>query len=367
MRRPARPRDSPGGPPAAPRSRSSARPPAWPCSSASVVVLARLLAPRDYGLLAMVLVVVGIGEIFRDFGLTNAVLRAPTLTQAEQRGLFWVSTAIGLGLTAVVFAAAPLVAAVFGQPPLTAMTRVLSSTFLINGLSAQYRADLIRRLRFGRVALADVAGQAVGLGVAIALAAGGAGRFALVAQQLVQLTVVLVLVAVFAGWLPGVPRRHSGVGRLPPPRLESRGDDARLLHRQQHRHDHHRPALPVGRPRPLQPCLPAAHDAVEPAARAGHRRRPAGVRPARRRPRPLGRIPQARTAGLRLHRRPGHGGRRRRVRPDRGGPARVRTGPASRRSSRCSRSPRRARRWPTSVSGSTSRAGWPRSCSATPS
>lgn len=181
---------------------------------ASVVVLARLLAPRDYGLLAMVLVVVGIGEIFRDFGLTNAVLRAPTLTQVEQRGLFWVSTAIGLGLTALVFVAAPLVAAVFGQPPLTAMTRVLSLTFLINGLSAQYRADLVRRLRFGRVALADVAGQAVGLAVAIALAAGGTGRFALVAQQLVQLTVVLALVALFAGWLPGLPRRHSGVGRF---------------------------------------------------------------------------------------------------------------------------------------------------------
>ena len=180
----------------------------------AVVVLARLLAPRDYGLLAMVLVVVGIGEIFRDFGLTNAVLRAPVITPAEQRGLFWVSTAIGFGLSVIVFAGAPLVAAVFGQPPLVAMTRVLSLTFLINGLAAQYRADLTRRLRYAQLAISDVAGQAAGLGVAIALAADGAGRWALVVQQLVALTTMLVLVAAFAGWWPGLPRRRSGVGHF---------------------------------------------------------------------------------------------------------------------------------------------------------
>lgn len=181
---------------------------------AAVVVLARLLAPRDYGLLAMVLVVVGIGEIFRDFGLTNAVLRAPVITAAEQRGLFWVSTAIGLGLSVLVFASAPLVAMIFGQPALVAMTRVLSLTFVVNGLATQYRADLTRRLRYVQLAISDVAGQAAGLCVAIGLAADGAGRWALVAQQLVGLTTVLVLVAVFAGWWPGLPRRGSGVGHF---------------------------------------------------------------------------------------------------------------------------------------------------------
>ncbi len=179
---------------------------------ASVVVLARLLVPRDYGLIAEVLVVVGVGEIFRDFGLTNAVVQARSVSRQQLQALFWISTGIGAALSVLVFAAAPLVATLFGQPDLLNMTRVLALTFTLNGLAAQYRAHLTRELRFGRLAVADVSGQAVGLAVAITLAALGAGRWALVAQQLSQLGVVLALVAVFAGWLPGRPARGAAVG-----------------------------------------------------------------------------------------------------------------------------------------------------------
>jgi O-antigen/teichoic acid export membrane protein len=181
---------------------------------ASVVVLARLLLPRDYGLVAEVLVIVGIGEIFRDFGLTNAVVQAPSLSLRQQRGVFWISTGIGVVLSGLVFLAAPLVADLFGQPDLRSMTQVLALTFTINGLAAQYRAHLTRELRFARLALSDVLGQGVGLTVAIVLAALGAGRWALVAQQLSQLTTVLVLVVAFSGWLPGRPRRNSDIGRF---------------------------------------------------------------------------------------------------------------------------------------------------------
>ena len=110
--------------------------------TATVAVLARLLDPHDYGLLAMVLVIVGIGEIFRDFGLSNAAIQAKTLKSVEQRdALFWVNSVIGLVLTAIVFAGAPLAAWAFGQPNLLHITQVLAFTFIINGLATQYRAD----------------------------------------------------------------------------------------------------------------------------------------------------------------------------------------------------------------------------------
>ena len=66
---------------------------------AGVVVLARLLRPHDYGLLAVVVVVVGIGEIFRDFGLSNAAIQARTLSTAQRDVLLWVNAAIGVVLT----------------------------------------------------------------------------------------------------------------------------------------------------------------------------------------------------------------------------------------------------------------------------
>ena len=64
----------------------------------SVVVLARLLSPHDYGLMAMVVVIVGVGEIFRDFGLSSAAVQAKELSVAQRDNLFWINTGIGATL-----------------------------------------------------------------------------------------------------------------------------------------------------------------------------------------------------------------------------------------------------------------------------
>lgn len=178
----------------------------------SVVVLARLLTPSDYGLFAIVLVVVGVGEIFRDFGLSTAAIRAPSLTTDQRDTLAWVNAGVGALLTVIVFSGAGLVAAVFGRRELVGMTHVLCLTFLVNGLATQYRADLTRRMRFGRLVAADTIGQAVGLTVAITAAAAlHAGYWALVAQQLTQVTVAFVVLGLGAGWLPGRPRRSADI------------------------------------------------------------------------------------------------------------------------------------------------------------
>ena len=179
---------------------------------ASVVILARLLSPRDYGLYTTVLIVVGVGEIFRDFGLSSAAIQAAVLTRLQRDNLFWVNTGLGVVLAALTFVAAPGIAALFDQPSLTTITRVLALTFVINGLATQFRADLNRRLKFGRLAVTNLCGQAVGLVVAIAAAAAGARYWALVASQLAQVSVVLVLVVVFARWLPRRPRRGVPLG-----------------------------------------------------------------------------------------------------------------------------------------------------------
>src|SRR4051794_29638537 len=109
---------------------------------ASVTVLARLLGPEDYGLLAVGLIVVGIGEVFRDMGLSTAAIRAPELTVPQRDGLFWLNSAAGLILAVLALVAAGPVAAAFGQPELESIVRILSLTFVLNGLTAQFRAGL---------------------------------------------------------------------------------------------------------------------------------------------------------------------------------------------------------------------------------
>lgn len=180
----------------------------------SVVILARLIGPAAYGLVAMVTAVVGFADVFRDFGLSSAAIQAPSLSRDEQVNLFWVNTALGAVLALVAIVAAPLIAALYGHPELTTITMALAANFLFNGLATQYRADLNRRMRFGQLAIADVLGPATGLAVAVGLALSGAGYWALVAQQITQVGVMLMVVVIVARWLPGLPRRGASVSRF---------------------------------------------------------------------------------------------------------------------------------------------------------
>lgn len=175
----------------------------------SVVVLARILSPHDYGLLAIVVVLIGLGEIFRDFGLTSAAIQAPELSRGQRDNLFWVNTLIGVGLSGVMFCVSWPLAALMDEPDLLGMTQWLSLTFILNGLATQYRASLMRDLRLRAIAISDVAASAIALAVAVAAALAGFGFWALVIQQLTN-GLVLLVGAVFVGrWMPRLySRRH---------------------------------------------------------------------------------------------------------------------------------------------------------------
>ncbi|ALE05153.1 hypothetical protein AL755_06115 [Arthrobacter sp. ERGS1:01] len=181
---------------------------------ASVIVLARILSPADYGLLAMVAAIMGVADLFRDFGLSSAAVQAKTLSTHQRDNLFWLNTALGLVLTIIIFLAAPLVADIYHQPALIPITHALSLSFLINGISTQYRADLNRHLKFSRLALVDIIAAAVALGAAITAATLGAGYWSLVVQQLVLAGVMMTLVMVAAKWLPRRPRNVSMNGMI---------------------------------------------------------------------------------------------------------------------------------------------------------
>lgn len=180
----------------------------------SVVVLSRLLSPRDYGLLAMVMVVVAFGEVFRDFGLSQAAVRAPHLSRSQRDALFLANTGIGAGFAVLLFAFAPLVATWFGQPELLPMSRALAVVFLLNGLTAQYKADLTRAMRFRQLVSSDIGGQVVGLVAAVGLALWGAGYWALVGQQVTVGVTTLLMAAWQCHWLPRWPEKGTRIGGM---------------------------------------------------------------------------------------------------------------------------------------------------------
>lgn len=177
-----------------------------------IVVLARLLTPDDYGVLAMVLAIIGVGEVFRDFGLSSAAVQAKTVSRAQQSNLFWLNSGIGLVMAGLVCAFAGPIAAFYGDERLQLVAIVLSSTFVLNGVATQFRARLNRDLRFVRLSIAEIAAQVGSLGVGIWMAVAGYGYWALVGQQVSLALVQAVIVAASAGWWPGLPRRAAEMG-----------------------------------------------------------------------------------------------------------------------------------------------------------
>ncbi len=173
----------------------------------AIVVLARLLTPHDYGLFAMVMAIAGISEIFRDFGLSNAAIQAPTLSSAERDKLFWVNSGIGLSLGLIIVGLSFPISAFYGQPELVHLTQFMAIAFAVNGVTTQHQASLSRSLRFGSLALIDVVASIGALGTAIVLAALGFGYWALAWQLVAQSLLTLILSVSFARWLPRLPRR----------------------------------------------------------------------------------------------------------------------------------------------------------------
>lgn len=168
-----------------------------------IILLARLLDPSDYGLLAMVTAVIGIGELVRDFGLSSAAIQAKTLTKGQKSNLFWVNSGIGLVLAIAATAAAGLIAQLYGDDRVQIVTMVLSLTFLLNGISTQFRADLARNFLFGKLAASEIAGQAFGIAAGIVFALLGFGYWALVIQQLTQVFITQIFLLIVTPWSPG--------------------------------------------------------------------------------------------------------------------------------------------------------------------
>jgi PST family polysaccharide transporter len=181
---------------------------------AGLTALARLLTPADFGLVAMVTAVVGIGEVLRDFGLSSAAIQARQLSRQQRDNLFWLNAGIGAALALGLVVCAPLVQSFYGQDGLSSVVMMLAPAVLLNALSTQYRAGLTRDLRFTALAVSDVVAQAVAVAVAVTVALTRGDYLALVGQQLALALAGLVMLAVWSRWVPGLPRRADGTSRL---------------------------------------------------------------------------------------------------------------------------------------------------------
>jgi PST family polysaccharide transporter len=177
----------------------------------SLMVLARLLGPKDFGLVGMVTAFTGILNLFRDFGLSTASVQRANVTEEQVSTLFWINVLVGTILAVVALVLAPVVASFYHEPRLFSITSVLAMGFLFNAAGVQHSALLQRQMRFTALAVISTGSWIVSTGVAIVMARTGYGYWALVAMTVVLPLSTTLALWFTAAWLPGLPRRRAGI------------------------------------------------------------------------------------------------------------------------------------------------------------
>src|SRR5882762_9467235 len=171
----------------------------------AAIVLARLLAPKDFGLVAIVTVLTSFAPFLIDFGLGDATAQKSKITRSQVSSLFWLSSGLGLAIAVVVAASSPLIAWIYREPRLQFIALYSAITFVLYGTSNQHMALLRRTMQFGRIAKIQILSTFVGVAAAIFMAICGYGYWALVVRPITSALCVVIGAWLACRWRPGFP------------------------------------------------------------------------------------------------------------------------------------------------------------------
>ena len=166
------------------------------------LVLARLLGPREFGLMSMVMVFAGFASIFSDMGLGSALIQRRELSERHTNSVFWINVGGGVFLTAVFAAAAPLIARFYHQPQLRMLTVFVALTFIPPSLSVAQNALIEKSLNFRTRFLIEASSGVFSGAVAVGMALKGAGVWSLVGQSLAWGATRLIVTWRLSPWRP---------------------------------------------------------------------------------------------------------------------------------------------------------------------
>jgi O-antigen/teichoic acid export membrane protein len=175
------------------------------------IVLARLLAPDEFGVVSLLLLAVSFGQSFADMGTSNAIIQRRETAAEQLSSLFWLNIAAGLTLLGLVALGAPAAASFFAEPRLQTPLLLAALIFPVTAAGQLHFALMQRELRFGYLVVVDVTSVSAGTIVTVATVLGGQGILAVVWGQLVTACVraLLLLAGGARDFLPSLRFRRA--------------------------------------------------------------------------------------------------------------------------------------------------------------
>jgi PST family polysaccharide transporter len=177
----------------------------------SVLFLARLLMPEDYGLVGMVTAITGFAAMLVDLGTRDAIVQRPKITEGEISALFWITFGMGCGFALIVGCCSPLIAWFYHEPRLKMITIVSGATFITGALSCQHYALLRRAMKFNELGVIEVIANLMSVVLAVTAAYHGFHYWALVIRPIAMNLFTAIGVWVRCNWLPRKPVMNKAV------------------------------------------------------------------------------------------------------------------------------------------------------------
>ncbi len=182
-----------------------------------LLVLARILGPEGMGTAAMAMMVLWLGQLLSNLGITDAIVHRKELSRSELASLYWLNIAMALPIAGLVTLAAPLIARLFDTPLLTELLPMIAITIIISSLVAQFRGQARRELRFGLIAAAEISGLVVGFAVAVVTAIWfDQGVWSLIWGALVTAVITAAVLSWFGWSRPDRPYLHFSFDEVRP-------------------------------------------------------------------------------------------------------------------------------------------------------
>lgn len=154
-----------------------------------ISVLTRFLDKEDFGLMAMVSLVIGFMNLFNDMGLTSAILHKQKISKEEYGSLYWLNLFISAIIFCVVLLITPLISSFYGQPELEILLPLLGINLLISGLGMMFKTIEQKNLLFKKITIIEITAAVFSLIIAVILAIYNYGVYSLVFSALVQYTI----------------------------------------------------------------------------------------------------------------------------------------------------------------------------------
>lgn len=167
-----------------------------------MIIMARLLTPKDYGLVGMLTIFIAIAQSLIDSGFSQALIRKQDRSETDNSTVFYFNIAVGFLLYLIFFTIAPWVADFYETPELCTLMRVISLSVIFNSLAVVQRALLTVNINFKTQAKASLSAAIVSGIIGVCMAYYGFSYWSIAAQQLVNLGLNTLLLWIFTKWRP---------------------------------------------------------------------------------------------------------------------------------------------------------------------